>query len=56
MGSVETGHANKSLKHVGVMDHRLAGRDGKRDFEAFAGRFRQIDIGYASKITEILII
>ena len=41
----QTGHANKSLKHVGVMDHRLAGRDGERYFEVLAGGLGQVDTG-----------
>ena len=41
----QTGHANKSLKHVGVMDHRLAGRDGKGYFEVLAGGLGQVDTG-----------
>lgn len=41
----QTGHANKSLKHVGVMDHRLAGGDGKGYFEVLAGGLGQVDTG-----------
>ena len=35
------------------MDHRLAGRDGKRDFEAFAGRLGQVDTGEGSVEVEL---
>lgn len=49
----QTGHANKSLKHVGVMDHRLAGRDGKRDFEILASCLCQVDTGEGSVEVEL---
>ena len=50
----QTGHANKSLKHIGVMDHRLAGRDGKRDFEVFASSLGQVDTGEGGVEVELL--
>ena len=49
----QTGHANKTLKHIGVMDHRLAGRDGKRDFEVLASRLGQVDTGEGSVEVEL---
>ena len=39
----QTGHANKSLKHIGIVNNWLAGWDGKWDVESLTGGFGQID-------------
>ena len=41
----QTGHANKSLKHIGVVDYGLAGRYRKRYSKILASDLGQIDAG-----------